>query len=216
MYLNTLFSFCTCPLGAEIDDITVPTCPENFGQVQKVIFQRTKDGSTINEITIATTDPALLATWTGLKSASDSTKATVSPYIQSPETEPGTVREFGGGNATVGGIPITLGANPTSFTGLIYRMRQDVIETLKTYSCDEISIFLANENGQIGCLVDDIGTPTKVKGIPIQAGSLFIGDKKLGGFEEPDSNAISWKWAANWSDKFYVVSPTDFAANTDL
>jgi len=205
---------CNCPLGAEIGDITVPTCPEDFGQVQKVVFQRTKDGTTTNIITIGTTDPAVLATWTALKAASDNTKVTVSPFIQSPETEPGSIREFGGGNATLGGIPITLGANPTTFSGQIFRVRQDVIEALKGYMCEELSIFLVNEHGHIAGVTDDIGTPTTFKGFPIQ--SFFVGDRNLGGFEEPDSNAISWAWPSNWSDKFYVVTPTDFNAKTDL
>jgi hypothetical protein len=29
--------------------------------------------------------------------------------------------------------------------------------------------------------------------------------KKLGGFEEPDSNAIEWNFFPNWSDKLYII-----------
>jgi hypothetical protein len=52
---------CTCPLGAEISDITIPSCPEYLGQIQKVIFQRTySSGSTENKFVVASTDPASL------------------------------------------------------------------------------------------------------------------------------------------------------------
>lgn len=206
---------CGCPPGAEIDDIPNADCPEEFGQLQKVIFQRLKQADgTKNEITIATTDPNLLATWTALKAASDGTKVTVSPFIQNPETEPGAKREFGGGNATLGGIPIVLGAEPTTFAGQVYRARQDVIEAMKGYGCENIGVFLVNENGQIAGASDNIETPTKLSPFPIQG--FFVGDKKLGGFEEVDSNAIEWAFPSNWSDKFTTITPVDFKANTDL
>lgn len=206
---------CGCPAGTEIDDIPSSACQQDFGQVQKVMFQRIySTGTTKNEIVISTTNPNLLATWTTLKSASDGTKVTVSPYISTPETEPGSKREFGGGNATIGGIPIVMGREPTSFTGQLFTFKQDVIAALKKYECENIGVFLINEHGHIAGDTDDLGTPTKFLPIPIK--SLFIGDKNLGGFEEPDSNAIEWSFLPNWSDKFHVVTPTDFNAVTDL
>ncbi len=206
---------CGCPPAAEIDDIPVVNCPEDFGQLQKVIFTRRKlENGNANIITIATTDPAVKATWTALKSASDNTKVQVSPFIQNPETEPGAKREFGGGNATLGGIPIVLGAEPTTFSGVIYRARQDVIKAIKAYGCENLGVYLVNENGQIAGQADDVSNATTIQPFPIDG--FFVGDKKLGGFEEPDSNAVEWAWPANWSDNFYAVTPTDFKANTDI
>lgn len=32
--------YCDCPLGAALPDIPAFSCPDNFGQVQKLAFQR--------------------------------------------------------------------------------------------------------------------------------------------------------------------------------
>ena len=52
----------------------------------------------------------------------------------------------------------------------------------------------------------------------IPVGKFFIGDKNLGGFEEPDSNAIEWSFFPNWSDDLDIVKASEFDYNplTDL
>jgi hypothetical protein len=83
---------------------------------------------------------------------------------------------------------------------------------------DELSlgVFLFNQYSQIGCIVDDITTPAAYYPIPIARQTLFVGDKKIGGLEEEDSNVLSWQYKPNWSDNFVVISPTDFDPLTDL
>lgn len=203
---------CGCPLGAHIADLTIEECKESMGQIQKVAFQRIyKTAGELNSVA----DPTKKVSFTTLLSAADGTKMTVSPYIQSPATEPGAVRTFGGGNQTLGGIPITIGREATNFTGVIYQENQKVIAQLKQYQCENIGVYLIDENGNIGCLVNDLDKPTKYMPIPIY--SFFVGDKSLGGYEEPDSNAISWSFVPNWSDKFYIIKreTLDFNPLTD-
>ena len=203
---------CNCPHDAAISDITVSTCPENFGQVQKVLFQRryASDGN-LNEISA---NPDKLATWTALMSAANSTKVVISPYVEAPTVEPGAVKEFGSGNEVVGGIPIVIGSEPTTFSAMIRQSAQKAIAQMKEYMCEDVGVFLVNEHGQIGCIVDDLDSITAY--MPIPSKSLFVGDKKLGGFDEPDSNVLSWRFLPNWSDKFYVITPDDFNPLTDL
>ena len=204
-----------CPLPAELTAIPIANCLLDFGQWQKIAIQRLrKEDGTVNEIDIATTDPKLLATWAALKAATDNTKVVVSPLIEAVESTPGEKREFGGGNATVGGQVRILGSNPSTMQGMIRSKRQDVIAAMKTYGHDNVGIFAINEYGQIGGIVDDQETPTKFSPIPIQ--SFFIGDLKFGGYEAPDENAISWSYAANFSDGFQAITPTDFKSNLDL
>ena len=203
---------CGCPAGAHIADLEIAECKESLGQVQKVAFQRVyKTAGELNSIA----DPTKGASFATLFSAADGTKMTISPYIQGPTTEPGAARTFGGGNQTLGGIEITSGREPTTFTGVIYQENQKTIAQLKQYMCENVGIWLIDENGNIGCLVDDMGDPTKYMPIPI--GKLFVGDKKLGGFEEPDSNAIEWSFFPNWSDKLYIIKreTLDFNPLTD-
>ena len=204
---------CGCPAGAHLADLEINECKESMGQVQKVLFQRVyQTAGTLNSVT----DPTKKASWTTLFSAADGTKAIISPYIQGPTSEPGAARTFGGGNQTLGGIEITIGREPTTFSATIYQESQKTIAQLKSLMCENVGVYLVDENGNIGCLVDDMESPAKYMPIPI--GKLFIGDKKLGGFEEPDSNTIEWSFFPNWSDKFYIIKrdTLDFNPLTDL
>lgn len=204
---------CGCPAGAHIADLSIAECKESMGQLQKVLFQRIyKTAGTLNSID----DLTKKASFTTLLSAADGSKVTVSPYIQGPTTEPGAARTFGGGNETLGGIEIIIGREPTTFTGTIYQESQKTIAQLKQYMCENVGVYLIDENGNIGCLVDDMDEPTKYMPIPI--GKLFVGDKNLGGFENPDSNTIEWSFFPNWSDKFFIVKREDMDYNplTDL
>lgn len=206
---------CNCPAGAALADIPISECPESFGQVQKVIFQRIfSTGSTKNSFVVSTADPKLKASWTPVLAAADGTKVVQSPYIQAPTTEAGAAKTYGGGNETLGGIEIIIGREPTSFTGNILRSTQDTIAALKTFMCETVGVYLVDEFGRIGALVDNRTAPTKYFPIPIQG--LFVGDKSLGGLEAPDMNVISWKFFPNWSDNLVILTPTDFNALTDL
>lgn len=206
---------CGCPTGAALQSVPLSTCLENFGQTQKIIFQRLrKADGTKNTFAVATADPTLLASWTPLLAAADGTKVVQSPYVQGVETEPGAARKYGGGNQTLGGIEIVIGREPTSVTGMILRTKQDTIRALKSYMCEEVGIFLVNEHGQIMSGSD--GNDPVVNYYPIEIRGLFIGDKKLGGVEEPDSNVIEFSFLPNWSDNAKIITPSDFNALNDL
>lgn len=206
---------CSCPVASEIPDITAFSCPESLGQLQKVAFQRIySSGTTKNKFTIASANPNALASWQALTAASNGTKVTISPFIQEPVTEAGAPREYGGGNATLGGIPIIIGSEPTTFTGALISMPQTIIKDLKKYSCENMGVYLFFENKKIAGIADDNGTPTEFYPIPVN--QFFVGDKMLGGFEEPDRNMIQWSFLPNWSDELYVVTPSDFDPLTDL
>lgn len=203
---------CGCPVGAHLADLEIAECKESMGQLQKVAFQRVyKTAGTLNTVE----DPTKKASWSTLFSAADGSKLVVSPYIQNPATEAGAARTFGGGNQTLGGVEIIIGREPTNFTGIIYQESQKTIAQMKQYMCENVGVWLIDENGNIGCIVDDVDEPTVYMPIPI--GKLFIGDKSLGGFEEPDSNAIEWSFFPNWSDKFYLIKreTLDFNPLTD-
>ena len=204
---------CGCPVGAHLSDLEIQDCKESLGQIQKVIIQRIyKTAGTKNSI--SKTDIASKAKVAALAAANDGTKIVISPYIQNPTTEPGNARTFGGGNQTIGGVEITIGREATKFTGTIYQELQSTIKTLKDYSCETIGVYLIDENGNIGALSDKTGANF----FPIPVRSFFVGDKKLGGYEEPDSNAISWSFLPNWSDDLKIVKSDtlDYNPLTDL
>jgi len=204
---------CGCPAGKHLSDLEIAECKESFGQIQKVIFSRIySSAGTKNTLPEATIKAK--AKMTPLFSAADGTKLIISPYIQNPTTEPGEARTFGGGNQTLGGVEIVIGREPTTFSGVIYQESQSVIKTLKTYSCEKIGVYLIDENGNIGAIADSDATTFS----PIPVDKFFVGDKNLGGYEEPDSNSISWSFFPNWSDDLVLIKSDalDYNPLTDL
>lgn len=208
---------CQCPAAPAITTIPAVTCGENFGQIQKVAFQRLQKADGTKNSFTSTASILLKASWTALLAAADGSKVVVSPYIEAPTSEPGAARTFGGGNETLGGVEEVLGAEPTAFSAVLRRMPQNVIKIMKELMCEanagNLGVFLFNENGQIEAIQDPT-TPTTYYPIPIR--SLFISDKGHGGLENPDSNNISWQFAPNYSDNLAIVTPTDFNPLTDL
>lgn len=204
---------CGCPAGAHLADLDIVECKESLGQIQKVIIQRVYSSAGEKNV-IEAADFKAKEQMAALAAAADGTKIIISPYIQNPTTEPGAARVFGGGNQTLGGIEIVIGREPTTFSGIIYQESQATIKTMKDYSCENIGVYLIDENGNIGALTEDDG----VSYMPIPVGKFFVGDKKLGGFEEPDSNTIEWNFFPNWSDNLVIIKASEMNYNplTDL
>lgn len=207
---------CNCPLGEALPDVPVYDCPESFGQILKVLFQRLESAAgKKNEFVADTNDITEKASWTAFLTANDGTKIVPSPTISEPTTEPGAARTYGGGNATPGGIEIVIGREPTPFNGKLLQQKQSTIKALKAMQCEgAMGIYVVDENGYIGAIADNPETPTKYTPIPIYG--LYVSDKNFGGLEEPDRNNISWKFMPNWSDNLVKIKPSDFNALTDL
>ena len=204
-------SMCSCPAGAALPAVPNASCPQDFGQCQKIIFQRIfKTAGTKNSFTQSASIKQL-SSWTTLFSASDGTKCVITPYVEAPTSDGGDAITFGGGNDTVGGTTRVIGRNPVNMSFVMRQMTQDVIKALKGLQCeDELGVYLVNGDGQILALssADNEYTP-----IPIR--SLFISDLKLMGLDNPDENALSFSFLPNWSDDAKVVTP-EFNPLTDL
>ena len=204
-------SMCSCPAGAALPQIPNASCPQDWGQTQKIIFQRIfKTAGTKNSFT-SSSNIKQLSSWTALFSASDGTKCVITPYVEAPTSDGGDAITFGGGNDTVGGTTKVIGRNPVNMSFVMRQMTQDVIKALKGLQCeDELGVYLVNGDGQILALSSADNTYT-----PIPIRSLFISDLKLMGLDNPDENALSFSFLPNWSDDVKVVTP-DFNPLTDL
>ena len=204
-------SMCSCPAGIALPAVPNASCPQDFGQVQKIIFQRIfKTAGTKNSFT-QTASIKQLSSWTALFSASDGTKCVITPYVEAPTSDGGDAITFGGGNDTVGGTTKVIGRNPVNMSFVMRQMTQDVIKALKGLQCeDELGVYLVNGDGQILALSSADNTYT-----PIPIRSLFISDLKLMGLDNPDENSLSFSFLPNWSDDVKVVAP-EFNPLTDL
>ena len=208
---------CQCPAAAAITTIPAVTCPENFGQIQKVAFQRLRKADGTRNSFTSSASILLKASWTALLAAADGSKIVVSPYINAPADSGGDARMTSGGNDDLGGIPEVLGGEPVQFTGSLRSVPQSVIKAMKPLMCEanagNLGVYLFDENGKIEAL-QDATTATTYYPIPIRG--LFIGSKIHGNFDAKDSNAISWYYPDNYSDQLAIVTPTDFNPLTDL
>ena len=210
-------NLCTCPAAASLTSIPAAGCPESFGQIQKIAFQRLRKADGTKNSFTNTSSILIKASWTAKMAAADDTKIVISPYIQAPSQEAGSPRTFGGGNETLGGVEIIIGREPSTFTGVIRSVSQDVIKAMKQLQCeanaDNLGVFLIAENGAVEAVKDETVATTFY---PIPIRSLFIGDKAHGGLEAPDSNAIQFSFLPNYSDNLSIQVPTDFNPLTDL
>lgn len=218
-----------CPAAEALTTITQQKCAEDFGQIQKVIFQRLRnDSNTPNGFAKASgsatsehMDINVLSGVQTLLSVSSSQKIVVSPYLEAPTSEAGDARTSGGGNDSLNGIETLVGANPSTFSAQIRSQQQSVIKAMKALmgesKAHNLGVYLINENGQIGGIngVAEYGAAAcDIAPIPVEL--LFVGDKTFGGFEAPDSNTISWSFRPQWSDNFVVVKPTGYNPLTAL
>jgi hypothetical protein len=206
---------CTCPAAAALTTVPAVTCPESFGQIQKIAFQRLrKADGTANKFD-NTSSILLKASWTAKMAAADGSKIVISPYIQAPTQEAGGARTFGGGNETLGGVEMIIGREPSAFSAVIRSCPQSVIKALKALQCEaqgeNLGVYLFDENGAIECIKSG-----STDYLPIPIRSLFIGDKSHGGLEAPDSNPISFSFMPNYSDDLTIQVPTNFNPLTDL
>lgn len=207
---------CQCPAAAAITNVPNVTCPENFGQIQKVALQRlTKADGTKNSFT---TQSSILvkASWTALLSANDGSKVVVTPYINAPADSGGDARMSSGGNDDLGGIAEVLGGEPVQFNGQLRSIPQAVAKALKSLSCESnvgnLGIYLFDENGRIEAIKGE----TTGTYYPIPVRSFFVGSKIHGNYDAKDSNIIQWAYPDNYSDDLVILTPTDFNPLTDL
>jgi len=204
-----------CPEGAAIPDVPISDCPVSIGQIQKILLQRKfANGTTLNKFVKNTANPNLKASWIPKLSATNGTKVVQSPYIQGPSIVAGKARSYGGGNETVGGIPVIIGKEPSVFTGKLLQQSQNTIEALQAFMGENVTVWLVDEHGRIWGTADDIQTPTEYFPIPIAA--LFVGDLTDGKIDAVGENEITWQMFPGWSNKLVPITPTDFNALTDL
>ena len=208
---------CTCPAATALTTIPSAGCPESFGQIQKIAFQRLRKADGTKNSFNSTAQITLKASWTSRMAANDGSKIVISPYVQAPSNEAGGPRTFGGGNETLGGVEMIIGREPSTFSAVIRSVSQSVIKAMKALQCeataDNLGVYLIDENGAIEG-IKDARVATTYYPIPIRA--LFVGDKAHGGLEAPDSNPIQFSFLPNYSDDIAIVVPTDFNPLTDL
>lgn len=214
---------CPCPADAHLQDVPCVKCPERFGQIQKIAFQRlTDDSGKRNKFSNSVGWDVIddISAWQSAMTSATSAKIVISPYIYSPTQETGAPRTFGGGNDSLGGVEEIIGREPSAFTGSLRNIPQSVAKILKTLQCESeagnLGVYLIDENGNVEGLSDPDATSSDGYIYPIPIRAFFVGDKVHGGIDNPDTNAIQWSFLPNYSDELHIFPITTFNPLTDL
>ena len=182
---------CPTPTGIASAVTVLNACPEDVGQIQKLIFWRR--GQSIASLATA----LLEATWTALEVAADDTKAVMSPFVANVELPMSDPREFGGGNETQWGSPKRKGSASPVFSARMYQEDQDVITSLKQLACEPLDVLFINESNQL--IYNEGAVGAIVGGFEVIHSSFFISDKGVGGQDDADYNVITFNLKPNWS-----------------
>ncbi len=187
---------CACPTPTAIGDITPLTCPENVGQIQRLIFARSIDIATVAAL-------ILEATWTALFAAADDTHAVYTPLIANPVVEPGAVVTVGSGNEVRNGIPQIVGNEPTKCTFTLRNFSAQTIRELKELECEpDLQVMYVQEDSNFVHVINGV----LVEGFPIFG--FRLSDKKIGGFNALDEHTLEFSMKENWSDYLTMTDPT--------
>jgi hypothetical protein len=208
LFFNMGLAFCVCPAVTALPDITDFTCGENFGQIQKLIFQRRQATQPFATVAAA----QVRAGWEPFFDATDATKATRTPYVEN-FTIPGTVakKEGGGDNSTLNGRAIPVDPDAVVAPGRFRSLPAAIFKILKQYACEtDLTVYLINNAGKI---IGHSVNGTTYGGIPIS--NFFISDKEALGFGTDDKNNFEFTLDPWWSTDLKYVTPTDFNALVD-
>jgi len=199
---------CDCPNSDAIDTIPIADCPFDIKQVQKVVFQRNGHVFTADAI-------KLIATWNALKTASDSTKITSTPFIGgNPLITPGgAITEGGGDNSTLNGEEDVTGSNPSLFTCDFKSISPAQEKAIKKLMCEKnMQVYFITEENVIIANQEDLAEADSHKGFPISA--FYFSDRDNQGFGKKDINKMRFSIKAGWSENIVKVKATDFSPLT--
>lgn len=190
-----------CPEPDAIPDIADVTCPEDLGQVVRLIIARRG-----TQLAATVAAAKLLATYTALVAETDETKIVFTPKLLEavviPPGEP--ITQGGDDNSTALGRQIVVGASTIITEGMIRAVNSAVIASMRALRCFDLGFAFINEFGEIAGQMNGL----TVEVIPVHA--FFIGDKGNAGKNTQDQAKIRWGMDAGWRDKLVLVKPTDF------
>jgi len=198
---------CVCPAPAALTTIPKDDCKENIGQIQKWLFRRYPGA------VFAAGAVKLIANWTPLFVAANSTKVVVSPFL--PNTvigKPEPVTIGGNDNTTIDGAVVVVGEGPAEVTGMVRSAKGAIIKAMKQLSCETLEAMFINEFDQMGLDSTDAGVTATF----FKIDAFYIGSADNKGKNTFDEADYRFSLHANWRDRLALVTATDFSPKKDL
>lgn len=196
---------CDCPLTGAINGLLDENCRKSIGQWRKLIIQRTADDAGVdNVITVATTDPADVATWTALAAAVDESKVVFSPKIYEFTPAQHETQEYAGGDASPDGetIPLReLAADQTyKYIGTSAALER-ALKELNCWNTVGLSIFIVGDGNRIWGYSNDDGVTFK----GIRVNKHYVGAKMPAVNSTIDSNPVTIGLPSDWGEYLYPI-----------
>jgi hypothetical protein len=188
-----------CPNPVALSDIVATDCPENWGQIVRIAFQR---------VGYAFTDITDEAEWDLLLAANDDTKLQIGPIHENFTAPAGElITEGGDDNTTSFGQPVSVGkATVTAggrYRGISAETKRSLEQfTSESYFFQSLGVIFINEFGQIISNTDpdlEGGSDTV---FPIQ--NYFISDVDNQGLNTNNLFNFSFTFPGGWSDYFKI------------
>lgn len=192
-----------CPPSAALTTIPAQLCPENWGQIQRLAFQRKQAVPSFTATTIKA-----IATWTPLLTATDATKVVITPFIAGIVIPTGEIlKEGGNDNTTINGIPRLTGLGHVAVTAKPQSLSAAVRAALQTLASESavspgftnLWVYYINQYNQI--IANDDGSG-------FDAYNVMIGDTGSEGLNKLNENNFSFDLAPGWSKAATIYTPT--------
>lgn len=198
----------TCPLPAELIDITASDCPFKFDQIVRLGFQQRQSATSFaNEAAMK-----VLANWQALQGQSDETKIVMSPLFAGfviPGSEPLTTG--GNDNTTIKGLRTYHGEGSVTATGTFRNLQPQSKVDMSAYSqyslvnsvgLSNLTIYMVNKDGYI--FYTDVSAVLN----GIRCYNFRIGNRGSEGLNADDINGFSVDMEDGWDNNLKVVKPS--------
>jgi len=205
----------TCPLPAEISDITANDCPVNWDQIQKTILFRKAAESGVSWFA----DAAALdveANWDTLIAAAGDDKIVISPYFSNITFPTSESLEAGGNdNTTINGIPLFNGLGSVNITADLKGAPSVIMRELDTYTCESLAeqgvtnlrcMYIARG----GKVVYTTSATDAVTPRGFEMYNFVVSDVSSDGLNSKNVNQISWYHPGYWSRYWQIATLTTF------
>ncbi len=212
---------CNCPIATALTTITPTSCPVEMGQIQRAWFVRKGEvvwdtataGAANVPAAIAGDLVTVIAGWSTLKTAVDSTKVVYAPLFGGDITitPAEAITQGGNDNSTLNGQTYFVNFPDSTFSARFDQLAAAQALQMKELACEDLEVYFINEDGDI---IGDATTTGTLKGFDCT--NVILGSRNVQGFATRDSNVMSFQLSADWDTIFSKIGSLTFNALTGI
>lgn len=197
-----------CPKPTQLVTIPAVSCPENIGQIVKVVLQRR--GYTFTDGSVPESDFELAASWTALLAKTDDDKIVVTPFLSAAAISGSEAITRGGGtNETTFGAKQNVGEQNPEFTSMIDAAPAAVLLAMKNLGSEDLVAYFIDQYDRI--IGSSSDSNLNVTGFPIIPLTLFVSSADNKGYASIDQATFSFSLYPNWRDHITIFKPADWS-----